>query len=349
MVLQDMWLWQSFMRSVYNIKKAHELFVKHAPGGSAGGPAEWIRWYPQQDTTLYHFVSKTTPELLPKDSRTVIIVGHRDDLPQKSPILDSGKFMQQSLDITNPNSNTSYVNYHTPFINITSRSGDMNAMPSSSSESYDLNEFTEHVNAKIDTLTAVVQKLVESKKEAVRSVVTSPAECCTPSLRSIYSWDEFFKIGAPYNTYAVYEAPYTTYAVYEAPYNTYAVYEAPYNTYAVYEAPYNTYAVYEAPYNTYAVYEDNRVYYTGCPKTRRKGYPVSVLTRLPNGNKTPAFTRILHHIKVHTRSAYHIQNTNSPIKLERKEQDVGLNLCLMTMCFISRISYHFSSKNMIRH
>ena len=130
-------------------------------------------------------------------------------------------------------------------------------------------------------------------------MVTSPAECCTPSLRSIYSWDEFFNIGAPYNTYAV--------------------------------------------------YEDNRVYYTGCPKTRQKGYPVSVVTRLPNGNKTPAFTLILHHIKVHTRSAYHIQNTNSSIKLERKEQDVGLNLCLMTMCFISRISSHFSSMNMIRY
>ena len=129
-------------------------------------------------------------------------------------------------------------------------------MPSTSSDSYNLNEFTEHVNAKIDTLTAVVQKLVESKKEAVRSVVTSPAECCTPSLRSVYSWDEFFNIGAPYNTYAV--------------------------------------------------YEDNRVYCTGCPKTRQKGYPVNFLTRLPNGNKTPAFTRILHHIKVHTRSAYHI-------------------------------------------
>ena len=44
MVLQDMWLWQSFWRSIYNIKKAHELCVKHAPGGSAGGPTEWIRW-----------------------------------------------------------------------------------------------------------------------------------------------------------------------------------------------------------------------------------------------------------------------------------------------------------------
>ena len=99
--------------------------------------------------------------------------------------------MQQSLDITNPNSNTSYVNYHTLFINITLRSGDMNAMPSTSSESYNLNEFMEHVNAKIDTLTAVVQKLVESKKEAVRSMVTSPAECCTPSLRSIYSCQKY--------------------------------------------------------------------------------------------------------------------------------------------------------------
>ena len=41
-----------------NRKKAHELCVKHAPGGSAGGPAEWIRWNPQQDTTLDHFQTK---------------------------------------------------------------------------------------------------------------------------------------------------------------------------------------------------------------------------------------------------------------------------------------------------
>ena len=66
------------------------------------------------------------------------------------------------------------------------------------------------------------------------------AECCTPSLRNISSWDEFLNIGAPYNTYDV--------------------------------------------------HDDNRVYCTGCSKTCQKGYPPDVLTRLPNGNKTPAFS-----------------------------------------------------------
>ena len=41
-----------------NRKKSHEECKKHSLGGTAGGPAEWIRWYPQQDATLDTFMMK---------------------------------------------------------------------------------------------------------------------------------------------------------------------------------------------------------------------------------------------------------------------------------------------------
>ena len=119
--------------------------------------------------------------------------------------------------------------------------------------------------------------MVGSEQKANKSMVPSQPVYFPPCLTKIYSWDEFFQAGPPYDTYRV--------------------------------------------------QEDNRVYCMACPRTRQKGYPLDVQTRKPNGNKGVAFSRILNHIKIHIRSDYHRQNTDSSIQREIKMQNIGLNLC----------------------
>ena len=144
--------------------------------------------------------------------------------------------------------------------------------PSSSKELTAL----ERIDAKLDELTSIVKQIVGSEKKANKSELPPQSVYCFPCLTKIYSWNEFFQVGLPYDTYGV--------------------------------------------------QEDNRVYCTACPRAGQKRYPLNVLTRKPNGNKSPAFSRILNHIKIHVHSDYHRWNTGSCIQREMKIRNIGLKV-----------------------
>ena len=66
-------------RGVFS-KKSNQECKKHPLGGTAGGPTEWIRWYPQQDATLDTFMTRPSDAAQSEPSPPPVIrVGNKED------------------------------------------------------------------------------------------------------------------------------------------------------------------------------------------------------------------------------------------------------------------------------